>query len=130
MAIPHTTIEIPSQRTPADDYLEYWQQERQQTQNLTIAERTYLNNRSRVLGSLAYNAIRDPNLQTLVAVNEVLHERPKDICDAVATWDRANGSFNRMGEGQADLLRGAGLILQFNRDTKNPYEDFNYVKGN
>lgn len=129
MAAHRTTLEtepsIPAQPT---DYLGYWQAERHNTDNLTLKDREQFNQLSRVLGSLAYNGIRDPNLDALVAMPEVLREQPQDIPHVVATWDRATGSFNHMAQGQGDLLRGAGLLLQANR-RRSAKGDFLYPEG-
>ncbi|HUP26680.1 MAG TPA: hypothetical protein VM124_03495 [Candidatus Limnocylindrales bacterium] len=68
------------------------------------------------VGRLSQHVIREVNPHCVAIMPDMqVHEpQAQTISNAVAEWDRSAGSLNHYGDGQGDLLRGAGLLLHAN----------------
>ena len=108
------TLEVPS--ALAVPYQQHWRDFREANDFVNIDDVYKVCRLGSYLGTLASQVIRGADAAHIELEPDMQTHEPQEatISNAVAEWDRTTDSFNPMNEGQGDLLRAAGLLMQAN----------------
>ncbi len=105
-------LESPFSQTQAGSYLDYWPEQLKADRSLAGAKKLGL------LALAGSEYVRNPDKNRQVV--GLVPEDKRDTAGIIEMWDRSLGSFNPLTDAGSDLLRGAALILQENKESSAP----------